>query len=738
MPTSRRDFLRSATTLTAASSLASLPPLIQQALAVEANHVTGTIRDVEHIVILMQENRSFDHYFGTLKGVRGFGDRFPIPLESGKPVWFESDGQRDITPFHLDQDTMNALKANTTSHEIADTQAAWNQGKFGYWPKYKLDMRTRQTTGHSMGYYTRAEIPFQFALADAFTLCDNYHCSVASGTDPNRIFFFSGANYDPKRCAQGLNHTPENSEPNNLRCWVTGQWPDPGYAYLGEGFDWPTLPELLQDAGVSWRIYQDPNNNWTGAMHGCLAFNSFRQAQKGSPLYEQGMSHWTLADLAQQVKDETLPQVSWILPSQADCEHAEGSSPLSGADFTAQVLAALVANPKVWSKTALFITFDENDGYFDHLPPPAVPSYNPDGSLAGDATLDVRGHYFEAPGFEPYRDLLRERMLKLMNIDMPPLNQYLDPRDSEHGLVRPYGMGPRVPMYVVSPWSRGGWVSSQVFDHSSVGRFLEQRFGITVPAISPWNRAVAGDLTSAFDFVSPNDPSLPPLPNTRERLTLEKTQLTMPAAAAPDPLPAFAQEPGTRPSRPTGYALQVHDRVDEAGNVTLQFVNDGAVGAVFHVYDHRHLDRIPRRYTVEAGKSLTAAWSGDDGLYDLEVHSTNGFFRRFSGRSASVSHESVALQLRLSYAPATDTLKASIHNAGTGSARLEISANAYREDGPWPLNIAPGETTEQAWSLKDSGNWYDFTLSSDSYQRRVAGRMENGRDLISDPAMARG
>jgi len=180
----RRDFLRASANATAGTAAAamfsSLPPLIRQALAVEANNATGSINDVQHIVILMQENRSFDHYFGTMNGVRGFGDRFPIPLASGKPVWFENDGTRDITPFHLDQRKMNALKVNTTSHEFADTQAAWNQGRFGFWPRFKIDMLTGKTTGHSMGHYTRAEIPFQFALADAFTICDNYHCSQES------------------------------------------------------------------------------------------------------------------------------------------------------------------------------------------------------------------------------------------------------------------------------------------------------------------------------------------------------------------------------------------------------------------------------------------------------------------------------------------------------------------------------------------------------------------------------
>src|SRR5688500_18061375 len=95
----RRQFLRSAG---AVAALATLPASIRKALAVPAFTKTGSIEDVKHVVILMQENRSFDHYFGTLKGVRGFGDRHPIPLESGKSVWYQSDGDREISPFHLD------------------------------------------------------------------------------------------------------------------------------------------------------------------------------------------------------------------------------------------------------------------------------------------------------------------------------------------------------------------------------------------------------------------------------------------------------------------------------------------------------------------------------------------------------------------------------------------------------------------------------------------------------------
>jgi phospholipase C len=388
----RRTFLRTAAQAAgAAAAVTVLPASIRDALAIPAHNATRSINDVEHIVILMQENRSFDHYFGALRGVRGFGDRFPIPLESGKSVWHQSNGTKEITPFHFDESTMNAALIIDTAHNFPDQQGAWAQGKFGEWPMYKGDT--------SMGYYKRSEAPFQWALADAFTICDSYFCSLRSATDPNRTFLWSGSNFDPVRREAGLNSDMSTAEVVNLRCWITGTFPTPGYTYYGSALPWKTIPEVLQDAGVSWRIYQDPNDNWTGAMNGALAFEGFRNAKPGSPIYKNGLSHWSLDDLKHHVMNGTLPAVSWVCPSQLQSEHPGApSSPARGGDFTQQVLEALTANPKTWSKTVFLVTFDENDGLFDHLPSPAVPSYNLDGTLAGKSTVDLHGMYFETDG----------------------------------------------------------------------------------------------------------------------------------------------------------------------------------------------------------------------------------------------------------------------------------------------------------------------------------------------------
>jgi phospholipase C len=690
-------------------------PGIRRALAMPASVETGTIKDIKHIVILMQENRSFNHYFGTLRGVRGFGDRFPIPLESGKSVWYQSDGTREIPPYHLDSSKTNALLVPDNPHSFSDMQAAWNQGKYGQWPLYKSEF--------SMGYYTRADIPFQFALADAFTICDAYHCSVTTGTDPNRIMFFSGSNFNPELRKAGIDCTDADSEPNNLRCWITGAMPAPGYTFKGSAFRWPTLPDLLEKAGVSWRIYQNPNDNWTGAMHGGLAFESFRNATmpSGSPLYSNGMSHFSLEDLRTDVVNGTLPAVSWILPSAAQSEHpAASSSPFAGGHFTAQVMEAITADPKSWSKTAFFLTYDENDGFFDHVPAPAVPSYNADGSLAGKSTLPLAGQYFS-----------------------DPKRQYLDPRDTISGNVRPWGLGPRVPMYVISPWSRGGWVNSQVFDHTSIGLFLEQRFGINVDSISPWHRAVCGDLTSAFNFASPNEQAFPSLPNMSNYASVDAEQETLPPALPPTTPQNLVQEPGTRYSRALPYELHTSARVGNDGLVSLLFSNTGAQGAVFHVYDKLHLDRIPRRYTVEAGMTLSDNWdvnATDAGNYALWVYGPNGYIRVFGGDAtpATAGGAQFRPEIQVCYSPCSSLIYLKVQNTAAVAGAVTVTANAYVQGGPWILDFGAERARMLSWNLSASGGWYDFSVTAAELTRRFAGRMETGQNTISDPVMAQG
>lgn len=699
----RRDFLRNSAALAGAgSALALFPAAIRRALAIPANHRTGTIRDVEHIVIFMQENRSFDHYFGALAGVRGFGDRFPIPVPDSpdarhRSVWAQyndkpDDGQpRTVQPFHLDtREAFETMRVASTPHTWSNAQDAWDAGRMGNWPAAKKN--------HSMAYFTAEDMPFQYAMARAFTVCDAYHCSFTGGTNTNRLFVWTGTN-------DGLGRGNGPALGNTYNKLTGG---DPARAYT-----WTTYPERLEAAGVSWRIYQNMADNYS--LNPTAGFKAYRDAYHGVPgsaaaLKDKALTTRDLDLLRQDVLDGTLPQVSWICATKAGSEHPSPSSPAQGADYTARVLDALTADPEVWSKTVLLLMFDENDGFFDHMPPPAPPSRDASGALAGASTVDTRGEYHEIVAGAEKDDTLAHL----------------------HGV---YGLGPRVPMYVLSPWTKGGWVNSQVFDHTSVLRFVEQRFGVAEPNISPWRRAVCGDLTSIFDFSAPDGAGLPSgLPATAERAGLASAlpgTITPPAPRQP----ALArQSAGTRPSRPLPYALQVHARVNDGG-VGLRFENIGTAGAVFHVYDRLHLAQGPRRYTVEAGTQLEGTWhtASDDGRYDLWILGPNGFHRHCTGRAGAPP-----LEVTAAYQGPGASLQLTVRNPAPQARSFQVQANAYGYPQASDTKLGPGESVSLSWDMTRSGGWYDVTVldgGDPAYTRRLAGRIETGAPSTSDPAM---
>jgi phospholipase C len=688
----RRGFL-------AAVAALGLPPAVGRAMAIDAEVRTGTLADVQHVVIFMQENRSFDHYFGTMAGVRGFGDRFPIPVpdgpgHSGRTVWTqvygkEPDGPGLLNPFPLDTaEAFELMRVEGTPHNWTDAQDAWAEGRMNAWPRAK--------TARAMGHYGAADLPFQYALAEAFTLCDAYHCSIQTGTNSNRLFLWSGTN-DPGGRAGG----PSISNSHD-RFVAQGGAADP--------YRWTVYAERLQAAGVTWRIYQDMADNFTD--NPTAGFAAWRDSHAGLPdadprLAALGLSTRKLDGLRADVLAGTLPQVSWIVAPAADSEHPGPSSPAQGAAYTARVLDALTADPKVWSRTVLFVMFDENDGFFDHVPPPAPPSRDPDRPDAwlGASTVDTAGEYH----------LVRN-----------PADARFE-RDDLMG--RPYGLGPRVPMYVISPWSRGGWVDSQVFDHTSVIRFLERRFGVAEPNISPWRRTVCGDLTSAFDLAAPNDGAiLARLPPARATAALGLRAAALPHRTTP-PTPALPQVPeqarGTRPSRALPYVLHI-DEGEHGGAMALTFLNKGAVGAVFHVYDRHRLDRPPRRFTVEPGKSLTDTWP--PGPYDLWVLGPGGFHRHFAGAAPGAEAVVQARQ------KGRDLILA-VSNPLPQAQSLAITANAYAHTAVTVV-VPPRGRVERAWPTTASGGWYDLTLDAGGrWLRRLAGRLETGAPSTSDPAM---
>jgi phospholipase C len=340
-----------------AATAAAFAPVLSRAAAIDAQVRTGTLADVQHVVVLTQENRSFDHYFGTMNGVRGFADRFPIPVadtadRQGRTVWTQANDPLVvaspplIAPFPLNTaETFGCMRVEGTPHNWADAQTAWDEGRMSRWPVSK--------TERSMGYYTQADIPFQYALADAFTLCDAYHCSIQAGTNSNRLFIWTGTN-DP----MGQHGGPAISNSHDSLASAGG---DP------DSYRWTTYVERLQAAGISWRIYQDMADNFTD--NPVAGFKTFRDSHDGLAgsdprLAALGLSTHALDGLRADVLSGALPQVSYIVAPAAASEHPGPSSPAQGADYAALVLDALTADPAVWAKTVLFLMFDENDGLF--------------------------------------------------------------------------------------------------------------------------------------------------------------------------------------------------------------------------------------------------------------------------------------------------------------------------------------------------------------------------------------
>jgi phospholipase C len=691
MTADRRAFLQA---LCSGAAAAALPASITRALGIAAHHRTGTIDDVGHIVILMQENRSFDHYFGTLRGVRGFGDPRAVVLPSGKPVWNQPHGEGHVLPFRPGADNLGLQFLEDLPHDWTTTHAAWNGGKHDGWVEQK-----GPTT---MAHLTRSDIPFYYALADAFTICDAYHCSQLGCTDPNRQYMWTG--------------------------WVgnDGGGGGPVVDNAQAGYGWSTYPEALQKSGVSWKIYQDIGNGlhssgkwgetddaYVGNYgdNALLYFHQYQNASPGDPLYEKARTGTNISAggslfdvLQKDVQADDLPQVSWIIAPEAYTEHPNWP-PNYGAWYVSKILDALTSNPEVWSRTAFFLMYDENDGFFDHMIPPTPPQSR----AQGLSTVDTVNEFYRGSAQYP---------------------------------GGPYGLGVRVPMLVISPWSKGGWVNSEVFDHTSLIRFIERRFARQYPGlrndhITPWRRAVAGDLTSAFNFSKPNGASAP-LPSTAAYAPPDSGRHPdhVPDLPAEQALPE--QEPGIRPARAVPYELHAHGKSDfDARTVTIQFVNSGKAAAVFHVRS-RDPGQGPRTYTVGPRAKVVDTWTvSDPGAgYDLSVYGPNGFFRAFKGGLSGQGEANLDCKVR--YDVDGYGVGLEIRNAAHDSAVVQIS-DAYTGK-VIERTLEPGGMRKEFWRLDDSFGWYDLALAVNedpSFLRHFAGHLEAGTDSMSDPAIGK-
>jgi phospholipase C len=683
----------------------------------------GDLRDIKHVMVVMQENRSFDHYFGSLRGVRGFGDRATILLPGGNTVWQQPQtpalGAPTQFPWPLSgtnvyagtvppSPELGAANYPGTSHGWEDQHGAWYGGLMNGWVFAKGGPTT-------LGFLDRHDLPFHYALADAYTIGDAYHCSVLSATGPNRTYLWSGS----------INASQEHG---TITAYSGGD-------ELGRFLPWEAFGQTLQNAGLTWHVYQCEDDFGDNGMEYFAAFAVFDPDQggtpaPGNPLYDHGVANvatdqrqqmTNADDLAAAIRADvlggTLPQVSWVVNNQFFSEHPV-TAPSNGAYFVNALLNALNADAEVFDSTLVIINYDENDGQFDHVPPPMPPQGEVD-EFYNSGTLTSVG----------------------VNVPLP------------------VGFGFRVPLILISPWTRGGWVTSEVADHTSVLQFLEKwTHAIGQPAVCPnisaWRRQIAGDLLNAFDFAAPVY-GLPRLPD--------------PGALVPEvkykPLPGDnvmpAQEQGRKPARPLPFqpsANLVEFNTDangdlvavlELGNVA-PFVTKASHFAVYNNLAgvpalSAYPGAFPSQYTVAAGKTLRGTGvvgAGDGGTaYDITVVGPNRFLRRYTGdvTSAGVSASVEAVYYdALAFLPVLlvePKLALRLKNESGAHVTFTITFNNYstRE----PQHVAVRARDVGTWVLDsclEADGWYDLTitLSSDaSWSQRLTGHLETGRPSIT-------
>ncbi|MEV6226703.1 phosphocholine-specific phospholipase C [Saccharopolyspora shandongensis] len=686
---SRRRVLAGAAGVAGGVAAASLlPPSLHQAMAKQVPQ--GGLDTVEHVIVLMQENRSFDHYYGTLRGVRGYGDRLPLQQPDGRSVFQQPAVGGEVLPFSLRQGAEREGRPVSDIQYLGALDHSWGGSGKAWAGGWNNDWVAAKTSA-AMTYYERQDIPLQYELADTFTICDAYHCSVFGSTNPNRNYLWTGTT---------------GYEPGTTKRAVTNA----AYDYDHAGYEWTTYPERLEKAGVPWQIYQEWDNFTDNSVEYFKTFKEIgrkmlaavdgkfrtteefytalfdKPAQEQQRLLKQleaGRDALTDAErslfdramyrskpgtlverLRADIKAKRLPKVVWLVPSAADSEHPGSSTPVGSANLVYEVLDA-IADPQIWSKTALLLNFDENDGFFDHVPPPVPPK--PESGEGDD--------HFEG---------------------------------------QPIGLGPRVPMTVVSPWTIGGVVNSEVFDHTSVLRLLERWTGVQEPNISSWRRTACGDLTSVFDFENAAKPPKPaepgPVPEPIERWH--------PKPPAEQALPL--QEQGRRPARALPYQPQV-SAVLNGEAVTLRLGNVGAGSAHFTIYPYAGELSGPSHVDVR-GEQVVNVPAKEE--YRLAVQGPNRFWFELSG---SREGKAAGLDVRTNPDARTGGLSLELRNSGAEPITVRLRALGYAPGEQREVRLAAGGAESVGWPT-DQG-WYDVEVTAaqdQSFRRRATGRVENG------------
>ncbi|HEY2721721.1 MAG TPA: phospholipase C, phosphocholine-specific, partial [Chitinophagaceae bacterium] len=729
MMDSRREFIRKATLLAGgAGFLHVLPASVAKALAINPEP-GSTWMDAEHIVLLMQENRSFDHTYGTLQGVRGFNDPRAITIPGKNRVWLQQNKEGETyVPFRFDIKGTKITWMDSLPHSWANQVDARNNGKHNGWLDHKHsgndDYKNMPLT---LGHYTRADIPFYYSLADAFTVCDQNFCSSLTGTTPNRLHFWTG--------------TIRAKQDENAQANVWNE--DADYLTM---VTWKTFPERLEENGISWKIYQNELSvgvGFEGEEDGWLAnfgdnpieyftqyhvklhpeyiaalpriiqqlkedlakhqqklitvsaeskeakhlkgeiesiqknidmaiedqktctpdkFDQLSEFEKNihkkafdtnrnDPFYHQ-LTTITYKDgkeerkvkvpkgdvlyqFRKDVESGRLPTVSWLVAPENFSDHP--ASAWYGAWYISEVMDILTKNAEVWKKTIFILAYDENDGYFDHVPPFVAPNpYNKETGLTSK-NIHTAVDYVSNEAQQSLKDHIRESSI---------------------------GLGYRVPLVIASPWSRGGWVNSEVFDHTSSIRFLEKFLSrkfkkkIEEPNISDWRRTVCGDLTSVFrpyngekidnpDFLNRDEfiesihkAQFMNAPTNYKRLNKKEIEQVNKSPQSSPLMPS--QEEGVRSSCALPYELYADGGLSEdkkSFEITMKAANDffgpASVGSAFQVYapgKYKEEEVRAWAYAVSVGDELKDDWMLADfgnSNYHLRVYGPNGFYREF-------------------------------------------------------------------------------------------------------------
>ncbi len=597
--------------------------------------LNGTISDVRHVVFLMNENRSYDHYFGTLHGGRGFNDRNVLIFTNGLNAFYQPTGSTYELPFHTNLQCLTDL-----NHSWPVTHSTFNNGLNDQWVPNK--------GAETMTYYNRADLPYYYELADAYTVCDEYHASVISCTFPNRMTFMTGM-IDPHSTGGG----PEidNRSPAN-------------------GFTWKTYPELLQTAGVSWKIYQVAGENSDNVMR---QFAVYKTAKAGNPLYNRGLI--TSANVAAlidsfegDVVSNTLPSVSWIIGPDEYTEHPP-YSPANGQMLTKALLDAIAGNPDIYKSTVFIVNYDENDGFFDHAMPIIPPLGTPDEFIGN----------------------------------------------------LPIGLGVRVPAIIASPWTRGGRICSQVFDHTSTIRFLEAWTGVMDPNISAWRRQVCGDLTSAFDFAHPNfDYPAASFTDVTGITCADGTTPTVPTVQTVPKQEAGTLTPLALPYQPNAFCLLNSN----ANTFTLIMTNAGAASVHFGVYPNTASDNPPQPFDVPNATPVSTTFNvSTNGKYDFSCYGPNGFQRRFAGNLASDAQKIEAVSTLDTF---TGGLGIALENP-SASALIFALTNGYTTNAAVSYYVSAHATNSVTIGSETNNGFYDVTVTvgtDSAFVRRFLGRVE--------------